>query len=172
MKIKVVRTPPVFGVFSGHVTLYFSEINPFLQSHDTYNFDYMLRQETSLTKLPSHTEINFDRADENSVIFESPVDINDFKKTIESSKFKNGQSFHGFRQNCVHAILFALEEAAQLDLNINKQSQSCKHLLWCCWGYTNIITPKELIKLLQNSDNALASESTPILKKGVKISNL
>lgn len=153
MKIKVVREPLGDG-FSGHVSLFaWSEssedfVNELGDKIYALAFDFYAGEQKSVSKIVAPMSYY---ENHNSVIFDTQFSLSNFYYALEASDFATGISFNTRRKNCVHAIQFALS-VAKINVKFDERP-SCKHLAYCLWSRSTLITPRELINTLKEIKN-------------------
>ncbi|KTC68362.1 hypothetical protein Lbir_2964 [Legionella birminghamensis] len=98
-----------------------------------------------------------EKSDKNSVVLHSEVSFKQFYEDLKNSEYIDGRNFDMNKNNCVSAVLFALDKA---NISVTEQAASCRYLLACFWGYTNRMTPRILIKVLKEHE-AVVSDNRP-----------
>lgn len=90
----------------------------------------------------------------------SSVPFKDFCETMHNSPFTSTVRYDCLDENCVHAVYFALREAADLKVEMDNEIQ-CKNLIFCFWCPTNTPMPIELFDAVKKYKVAL-EHSTPL----------
>src|SRR3990167_3839741 len=162
MKIKILRSSGGSMGRTGHVYLYAcaTSNNEIYENNAKkiraikLNFGTDAPSALSILEYTPHKYIDTD----NSIVVESNQSFSVFCKQLLASRYAKNKNFDFDESNCVSSVLFALE-AAGIKLGLDLQSPQFKHLAYFIFGYTSIITPKDVMtavkkyKMQQLSDH-------------------
>jgi len=184
MKIKVIRTSNISNIYMGHVYLeaWTCDINDtfnysnrikldYYYSHKAFIYNFFRNYEHAIIPTIEFNPIleNTDSEDDNSVILESNVTFHFFCDQLVKNGLDNNENFNIRTNNCVDAVIVALQISGIL-IDSSNHTEQCKHICCCFWGSTNNFTPSELILTLKKlKKDEVNLEGEFLFQSGIKI---